>query len=57
MKKMSDKEFAERLQRIADLAKKQREGRYTLESDSAEALDLIETLAKLLIEHFLNVRL
>ena len=48
--KMTDADFEQRLKAIADLAKKQREGGYTTESDAAQSLVLIDTLARLLIE-------
>jgi hypothetical protein len=47
---VSDEEFDRRLRNIAALAKKQKEGSYTTQSDAWMALESIETLALLLIE-------
>jgi len=47
---MTDKEFEERLRKIGEIAKAQKEGAYTPQSDAMTALFLIETLALLLIE-------
>ena len=47
---MTDDEFESRLRKIAEIARAQKEGGYTPQSDAMQALALIETLAILLIE-------
>lgn len=50
-KVMTDEEFDKRLKRIAELAHAQKVGPYGPQSDAVAALELIETLALLLIEN------
>lgn len=54
---MTDKEFETRLGAIADLAHKQKSGAYTVESDAWMALNVVETLALLLLENYQATRM